>query len=356
MPPCWAARCSPPCEPEELDEILKFASERRVRRGQTIFQRGDNGSSMMAVLRGRVRISSVSGDGKEVTLNVISPGEIFGEFALLDGKPRSNDAAASEDTLLLVVERRHFLPFLAQNQDLTLRLLAVLCDKLRRTSMALEEIALFDLPVRLARVLLKLAEDYGRPSAAGTRIDLKLSQRDLSNLVASSRESVNKQLRAWRENGCGRSGGRLHRAAPAGRTARTHRRPVTSSRGDRRRRDIDTARCKSVFWSHANRSLHCRGAGSAAGRAGGGRGNDAEPVLRHQRRGAAALPGGRSAPRSHHRLCSGLDHAGVDLAAADPAHSRSAITSWHSTRAVRATRTRRRLATNLAGAARTSPN
>ena len=186
---------------EELDEILKFASERRFRRGQTIFQRGDNGSSMMAVLRGRVRISSVSGDGKEVTLNVISPGEIFGELALLDGKPRSNDATASEDTLLLVVERRYFMPFLAQNQDLTLRLLAVLCDKLRRTSMALEEIALFDLPVRLARVLLKLAEDYGRPSATGTRIDLKLSQRDLSNLVASSRESVNKQLRTWRENG-----------------------------------------------------------------------------------------------------------------------------------------------------------
>ena len=110
--PCWAARCLPPCEPEELDEILKFASERRVRRGQTIFQRGDNGSSMMAVLRGRVRISSVSGDGKEVTLNVINPGEIFGEIALLDGEPRSADATAIEDTLLLVVERRHFLPFL----------------------------------------------------------------------------------------------------------------------------------------------------------------------------------------------------------------------------------------------------
>ena len=99
-------------QPTELDEILKFASERRVRRGQTIFQRGDNGSSLMAVLRGRVRISSVSGDGKEVTLNVISPGEIFGEIALLDGQPRSADATAIEETLLLVVERRHFLPFL----------------------------------------------------------------------------------------------------------------------------------------------------------------------------------------------------------------------------------------------------
>src|SRR6185295_9711768 len=109
-------------------------------------QRGDNGSSMMAVLSGRVRISSVSGDGKEITLNVINPGEIFGELALLDGKPRSNDAAATEETTLLVVERRHFLPFLAKNQDLCLRLLAVLSEKLRRTSMALEEIALFDLP------------------------------------------------------------------------------------------------------------------------------------------------------------------------------------------------------------------
>lgn len=188
-------------QPAELDEILKFASERRFRRGQTIFQRGDNGSSLMAVLRGRVRISSVSSDGKELTLNVINPGEIFGEIALLDGQPRSADATAIEDTLLLVVERRHFLPFLRQNEDLYLRLLAVLCSRLRRTSLALEEIALFDLPIRLARVLLKLADDYGRPSASGTRIDLKLSQRDLSNLVASSRESVNKQLRVWRETG-----------------------------------------------------------------------------------------------------------------------------------------------------------
>lgn len=188
-------------KPEELEEILKFASERRFRRGQTIFQRGDTGSAMMAVLRGRVRISSVSAEGKELTLNVINPGEIFGEIALLDGEPRSADANAIEDTLLLVVERRHFLPFLRQNDDMYLRLLAVLCSRLRRTSIALEEIALFDLPVRLARVLLKLGEDYGRPNGQGTRIDLKLSQRDLSNLVASSRESVNKQLRAWRETG-----------------------------------------------------------------------------------------------------------------------------------------------------------
>lgn len=187
--------------PAELDQILGFATERRFPRGATIFQKGDAGSSVMAVLSGRVRVSAVSLEGKEVTLNVIDPGEIFGEIALLDGKPRSADATAIEATRLLVVERRHFLPFMAGNDDLALRVIGVLCERLRRTSLALEEIALFDLPARLARLLLKLAQDYGRPSAAGTRIDVKLSQRDLSNLVASSRESVNKQLRAWKEDG-----------------------------------------------------------------------------------------------------------------------------------------------------------
>lgn len=187
--------------PAELDSVLNMAAESRFRRGQTIFQKDDAGSSLMAVLGGRVRISTVSAEGKEVTLNVISPGEVFGEIALLDGKPRSADATAIEDTTLLVLERRDFMPFVLNNQDLTARLLAILCERLRRTSVALEDIALFDLPVRLGRVLLKLAEDYGRQSGTGLRIDMKLSQKDLSNLVAATRESINKQLRAWRETG-----------------------------------------------------------------------------------------------------------------------------------------------------------
>lgn len=188
-------------QPGELDTILGFAIERRYRRGQMIVQKGDSGSSMMAVLSGRVRISAVNAEGREITLNVINPGQVFGEIALLDGQPRSADAVAIEDTALLVVERRHFMPFLASNQNLTTRLLAVLCERLRSTSLALEQIALFDLEARLARLILKLAADYGKPAADGTRIEMKLSQRDISNLVASSRESVNKQLGQWRDSG-----------------------------------------------------------------------------------------------------------------------------------------------------------
>lgn len=186
----------------ELDEILTLAVERRVGKGATIFEKGDAGSSLMAVLIGRVRIGTVSVDGKEVTLNVMGPGEIFGEIALLDGKPRSADAVALDDTTLLVVERRHFLPLLMRHEGLAERVLVVLCDRLRQTSLALEEIALADLPARLARVVCRLSEEYGRVRPiGGVRIDFKLSQRDLASLVASTRESVNKQLRVWRDSG-----------------------------------------------------------------------------------------------------------------------------------------------------------
>jgi CRP/FNR family cyclic AMP-dependent transcriptional regulator len=194
-----------PMRPAEIDEILGFAIERRYARGSTVMAKGDPGSSMLAVLVGRLRVNSISADGKEVTLNMIGPGEIVGEFALLDGKPRSNDVIAVEDTTVMVIERRDFMPFLLRHDTLVERLLVVLCDKLRRTSLALEEIALFDLPARLARLLTKLAADYGRSlpreQGGGVRIDLKLSQRDLSTQVASTRETVNKQLRIWRETG-----------------------------------------------------------------------------------------------------------------------------------------------------------
>jgi len=188
-------------KPVELDELIAFSTERRASRGTLIFSKGDPGSFMLAVLTGHVRVGTTSLEGREITLNVIGPGEIVGEIALLDGKPRSADAVAAEDTTMMVIERRIFLPFLIRHEGLVERMLVVLCDRLRRTSSALEELALFDLQARLARLLVKLADDYGRPYQSHVRIDMKLSQRDLSNLVASSRESVNKQLRIWRDAG-----------------------------------------------------------------------------------------------------------------------------------------------------------
>lgn len=183
------------------DDILSRAVDRLVRRGRTIFQKGDEGSTMLAVLSGRVRISSTAPNGREVTLNMIDAGEVFGELALLDGKPRSADATALEDSRLIVVERRDFLPHLMVNHDLSLRLIDVLCIRLRETSETLGSFAMLDLSGRLARKLLSLAEEYGKPREGGVRLEIRLSHTDLGRFVGGSRESVNKQMRAWEEEG-----------------------------------------------------------------------------------------------------------------------------------------------------------
>jgi CRP-like cAMP-binding protein len=201
---------------EALDDILLQATEKPVRRGQTVFQKGDEGSYMVAVLSGRIRISATSPEGREVTLNMIDAGEVFGELALLDGKPRSADATALEDSNLMVVERRHFLPYLISSNELALRVIDGLCERLRDTSETLGNFAMLDLPGRLARKLLNLAAEYGHSANGRIRLEIRLSHTDLGRFVGCSRESVNKQMRAWEEEGItAREGGRIAVCKPS---------------------------------------------------------------------------------------------------------------------------------------------
>jgi CRP/FNR family cyclic AMP-dependent transcriptional regulator len=185
----------------DVDVILSRARSRRVARGAMILRRGEPNGGMIVIVSGRVRVSVVSEDGKEVALSVLGAGEVLGEMSLLDGEPSSADVTAQEDCVLLVIERGQFLDLLRHNCDLCLHLMALLTRRLRQTNAALEEIALLDLPTRLGRLLTRLAKDYGIPVRAGTRIEVKLSQKDLSTLVGASREKVNKQIRQWEEVG-----------------------------------------------------------------------------------------------------------------------------------------------------------
>lgn len=186
---------------DELRRLAQGAAVTRHGPQQTIFQKGDPGDSMMAVLRGRVKICAYSSEGRELVLNIIDRGGLFGEIALLDGRPRTADAVALEETELLVLQRNRFMPFLAGNTELVARLFAVLCERLRQTSEHLEDALLREAPSRLARGLLRLADSFGRPVAGGTRIEIKLSQQQIGNLIGISRESINKHLGEWREAG-----------------------------------------------------------------------------------------------------------------------------------------------------------
>ena len=188
-------------QPADIDVILSRTIMRRVSRNEVILRRGDPNSGMIVIMTGRVRIGVVSEDGKEVTLSVLGAGEVLGEMSLLDGEPCSADVIAQEDCALLLIERGQFLGLLRANSELCLRLLSYLSRRLRRANAALEDMALLDLPTRLARLLSRLAADYGVPVRAGTRIEVRLSQKDLSTLVGASREKVNRQIRQWEEDG-----------------------------------------------------------------------------------------------------------------------------------------------------------
>ncbi len=188
-------------EVDELDRLVTYLRVARYPRRAVLFRKGDPGANMMVVLHGQVKVCTHSEEGKELVLNLFSPGEVFGEIALLDGADRTLDAVTLDDCELLVLERRDFIPFLRSHPDACLRLMEVLCQKLRQTSKLLEEALFLEGPSRLAKRLVHLAETRGRPVADGILIDLHLSQQELGNLVGMSRESMNKLLRQWREEG-----------------------------------------------------------------------------------------------------------------------------------------------------------
>lgn len=183
----------------ELDRVLGFARTEAYRARETIFLKGSPGRGLLAVLKGRVQIRAPGVDGREVTLNIVEEGEVFGEIALLDGRDRSADAIAMTDCDLLVIDRREFVPFLKENAEVALRLMAMLCDRLRRTTEQVEDLLFLNLSSRLAKKLLGLAAEGDR-HPKGITLKHKLSQRELANLVGFSRESVNKQLGTWQKD------------------------------------------------------------------------------------------------------------------------------------------------------------
>ena len=186
---------------EERERLVTYMRIARYPARTTLFEKGDPGSNMMLVQRGRVKICTRSDDGKEVIFNLVKPGELFGEIALLDGAPRTASAVTLDPCELLVLDRRDFIPFLQRHPEACMRLIEVLCERLRRTSEMVENLLFLEGEARLARSLVQLAENFGREVVDGIQIDLRLSQQTLGDIVGLSRESVNKQIGHLRERG-----------------------------------------------------------------------------------------------------------------------------------------------------------
>ena len=180
--------------PQHIDRLSACIVTKTVKRGTNIYAKGDPGTSLCAIGAGTVRISVPSADGKDAVLNVLAKGAIFGEIALLDGNPRTADATAVTDCELYVIERRDFLPLMREEPEIALRLIEILCAKLRRTTQQAEEVMFLDLPSRLAKALLRLVDG---DTAGMQERKVTITQKDLGNIIGMSRESTNKQLRIW---------------------------------------------------------------------------------------------------------------------------------------------------------------
>lgn len=179
----------------DLEALAESARPRRFRRGEVIFYKDDPGEQFYVVIEGKVRIALPSPQGDEITLAILGSGELFGEFSLLDGGPRSATAVAAEDVLALTVSQQDFSSWIKGRPSAAIALLRVLSRRLRRSDELLGDVAFLNIPGRLAKKLLELAEVYGRETPRSGPVEIRLTQEGLASMLGVTRESVNKYLR-----------------------------------------------------------------------------------------------------------------------------------------------------------------
>jgi len=187
-------------DPEDRARLLAVSSVRRVPARKRLFRKGEPGRELFVLLRGRAKAASESKD-RGTVFDFFEPGEVVGEIALLDGGPRTATVTTVSTCDFLVLGRDELLALLEREPRVAIRMLAACATRLRHTSELVEDAVFLGLPARLAKRLLQLAQEYGAETGAGVRINLKLSQRELGELVGAARESVNRQLGHWEDDG-----------------------------------------------------------------------------------------------------------------------------------------------------------
>ncbi len=180
--------------PDELASLANVVVLEEVRRRRVIFLPGDPGTSLFFVNGGRVKVSRVTRDGKELTLAYRGPGEIFGELCLVDGGPRAEMAEAMENALVTELPREEFEKLLAEHPRVGLALVRTLCERRRELENTMEKLVFQDVNAKLAELLLQLGDDYGVDDARGTLVAVKITHQEMANLIGSTRETVSLTL------------------------------------------------------------------------------------------------------------------------------------------------------------------
>jgi CRP/FNR family transcriptional regulator, cyclic AMP receptor protein len=188
--------------------LEKTLTSRTVPRGRVVFREGDPGDRLFIVLDGKVKISRTATDGRENLLAVLGAAEMFGELSLFDPGPRTATVTTVTAATLASLDHDDLRPLLSEHPRVAVQLLQALAQRLRRTNEAKADLVFTDVPGRVAKALLDLAEKFGIPEAGGTRVRHDLTQEELAQLVGASRETVNKALSEFAHRGWLRIDGR----------------------------------------------------------------------------------------------------------------------------------------------------
>ncbi|MDA3904321.1 MAG: Crp/Fnr family transcriptional regulator [Desulfuromusa sp.] len=177
-------------EHEWLAEISKMVT---CRRKHQFYLSDELSDKIYLVKEGKVRLGRVNQDGDEITLDVLGPGEIFGELALTDEQQRSHFAEATEDSLVCIFPRDKFQKFLVEHQELTFKVMKLIGFRLREMESRLQDLTYQSVAERVRTALIRLAEKHGIPEAGG-KVRLSITQKDIAYLVGATRESVAEEL------------------------------------------------------------------------------------------------------------------------------------------------------------------
>ena len=188
--------------------LEKMLTTRNVGRGHVVFSEGDDGDRLFIVLEGKVKITRASADGRENLIAVLGAAEMFGELSLFDPGPRTASVSAITDSTLASLDHDDLRPLLLERPGVAVELLQPLAQRLRRTNEAMADLVFTDVPGRVAKALLDLADKFGVVEADGIRVRHDLTQEELAQLVGASRETVNKALSEFAHRGWLRIEGR----------------------------------------------------------------------------------------------------------------------------------------------------
>jgi CRP/FNR family cyclic AMP-dependent transcriptional regulator len=187
--------------PPEVEVLAAACRLRRFKPGQVLFHEGDPGHALYLIQSGLVKVVRIAPDGQETILHVAGCGECLGEMALLDEEPRSATTEALGEVEALMLDREAFLALLERQPAAARAVMAELARRVRRLNEQVQDSTLLDVPGRIAKTLLGLAEQHGQVAPQGIRIPLPLSREEFAQLVGTARPTVSKELMRFREQG-----------------------------------------------------------------------------------------------------------------------------------------------------------